>query len=128
MINSFLLDDFLGINNLYFRVVYRTELSNFYVLRLYSLAWQLSPVAHSSGIEQIETDQYKLYCFHTITGIKFIAIADSRQANVDTFLRKTYEIYTDYALKNPFYLMDQPIRSDLFDTNIQNYIDNIDRI
>ena len=128
MINSFLLDDFLGINNLYFRVVYRTELSNFFVLRLYSLAWQLSPVAHSSGIEQIETDQYKLYCFHTITGIKFIAIADSRQANVDTFLRKTYEIYTDYALKNPFYLMDQPIRSDLFDTNIQNYIDNIDRI
>ena len=128
MINSFLLDDFLGINNLYFRVVYRTELSNFFVLRLYSLAWQLSPVAHSSGIEQIETDQYKLYCFHTITGIKFIAIADSRQANVDTFLRKTYEIYSDYALKNPFYLMDQPIRSDLFDTNIQNYIDNIDRI
>lgn len=128
MINSFLLEDFLGINNLCFRVVYRTELSYFIVLRLYSLAWQLSPVAHSSGIEQIETDQYKLYCFHTITGIKFIAIADSRQANVDTFLRKTYEIYSDYALKNPFYLMDQPIRSDLFDTNIQNYIDNIDRL
>lgn len=85
-------------------------------------------MAHSSGIEQIETDQYKLYCFHTITGIKFIAVADSRQQNVEPFLRKTYEIYSDYALKNPFYLLDQPIRSDLFDLNLQLAIDNIDKI
>lgn len=85
-------------------------------------------MAHSSGIEQIETDYYKLYCFHTITGIKFIAIADSRQQNVEAFLRKSYEIYSDYALKNPFYLIDQPIRSDLFDSNIQLAIDNIDRL
>jgi trafficking protein particle complex subunit 4 len=94
---------------------------------LYSLAWQLSPVDHSSGIEQIETDMFKLYCFHIITGIKFIVIADSRQQNVESFLRKSYEIYADYGLKNPFYLMDQPIRSDLFDTNIQILIDSMDK-
>ena len=72
---------------------------------LYSLAWQLAPVAHSSGIEVIETDLYRLYCYHTITGLKFIAIADSRQQNVELFLRKTYEIYSDYALKNPWYIL-----------------------
>ncbi len=95
--------------------------------RLYSLAWQLAPVESSSGIEVIETDLFKLYCFHTITGMKFIAIADSRQQNVETFLRKTYEIYSDYALKNPFYLMDQPIRSDLFDTQLQMAIDSYEK-
>ena len=95
--------------------------------RLYSLAWQLAPVAHSSGIELIETESFKLYCFHTITGMKFIAIADARQPNVEPFLRKTYEIYADYALKNPFYLMDQPIRSDLFDANLQQLVDSLDK-
>ena len=89
---------------------------------LYSLAWQLAPV-QSSGIELIETDAFKLYCFHTITGIKFIVIADMKQQNVEQFLRKAYEIYADYALKNPFYLMDQPIRSDLFDINLQAAVD-----
>jgi hypothetical protein len=86
------------------------------------LAWQLAPI-QSSGIELIETDMFRLYCFHTMTGIKFIAIADTRQQNVEQFLRKTYEIYSDYALKNPFYLMDQPIRSDLFDSNLQATVD-----
>merc|ERR1719468_92710 len=89
---------------------------------LYSLAWQLAPVP-SSGIEVIETDEFRLNCFHTITGIKFIAISDMKQQNVEQFLRKTYEIYSDYALKNPFYLMDQPIRSDLFDNNLQAAVD-----
>ena len=70
---------------------------------------------------------YRLYCYHTITGLKFIAIADSKQMNVEQFLRKTYEIYSDYALKNPWYLMDQPIRSDLFDVNIQAAIDTIEK-
>ena len=98
-----------------------------FLIRLYSLAWQLAPVEHSSGIEVIETDLYKLYCFHTITGMKFIAITDSRQQNVETFLRKTYEIYADYGLKNPFYLMDQPIRSDLFDSNLQYLIDSFEK-
>jgi hypothetical protein len=97
-------------------------------LRLYSLAWQLSPVAHSSGIETIETDLYRMYCFHTVTGLKFIVVADSKQQNIELFLRKSYELYADYALKNPFYLNDQPIRSDLFDTNIQLAVDNIDRL
>ncbi len=87
------------------------------------MAWQLAPT-QSSGIELIETDVFKLYCFHTITGIKFIAIADTKQQNVEQFLRKTYEIYSDYALKNPFYLIDQPIRSDLFDLNLKLTVDN----
>lgn len=79
----------------------------------------------SSGIELIETDLFKLSCFHTMTGLKFIAITDIKQQNVEQFLRKTYEVYTDYALKNPFYLIDQPIRSDLFDANLQGLVEAV---
>ena len=59
--------------------------------------------------------------------MKFIAIADVRQQNVESFLRKTYEIYADYALKNPFYLMDQPIRSDLFDAQLQLAVESYEK-
>jgi len=29
----------------------------------------------------------------------------------DLFLKKCYEIYSDYALKNPFYSLEMPIRA-----------------
>lgn len=43
-------------------------------------------------------------------GIKFIIIADTKQQKVDELLRKIYELYSDYVLKNPFYSLDMPIR------------------
>lgn len=43
-------------------------------------------------------------------GIKFIVLADPRQAGIDALLRKMYEIYSDFALKNPFYSLEMPIR------------------
>ena len=44
------------------------------------------------------------------TGIKFIVIADPRQSGIDILLKKLYEIYSDFALKNPFYTLDMPIK------------------
>ena len=40
----------------------------------------------------------------------FIAVGSPGQSNMDLFLRKVYELYTDYVLKNPFYSLDMPIR------------------
>ena len=59
----------------------------------------------------------------------------------DAFLEKCYEIYSDYALKNPFYSLEMPIRagdflsfcqpmiffSDLFDIHLKSSIELIDR-
>uniref|UniRef100_A0A2K6SFR4 Trafficking protein particle complex subunit n=1 Tax=Saimiri boliviensis boliviensis TaxID=39432 RepID=A0A2K6SFR4_SAIBB len=42
--------------------------------------------------------------------IKFVVLADPRQAGIDSLLRKIYEIYSDFALKNPFYSLEMPIR------------------
>ena len=42
--------------------------------------------------------------------MKFIVIADNKQQKVEELLRKIYELYADYVLKNPFYSLDMPIR------------------
>ncbi|KAG3260395.1 TRAPPC4 [Ictidomys tridecemlineatus] len=54
-----------------------------------------------------------------IRGIKFVVLADPRQAGIDFLLRKIYEIYSDFALKNPFYSLEMPIRCELFDHNLK---------
>ncbi|XP_061183055.1 trafficking protein particle complex subunit 4-like [Saccostrea echinata] len=90
---------------------------------LFAIGSQLSPEPHSSGIEVLETDGFKLHCYQTMTGIKFIALTDPRQGGVDILLRKLYEVFSDFALKNPFYSVDMPVRCDLFDTNLQQVIE-----
>uniref|UniRef100_A0A2K6TAZ5 Trafficking protein particle complex subunit n=1 Tax=Saimiri boliviensis boliviensis TaxID=39432 RepID=A0A2K6TAZ5_SAIBB len=80
---------------------------------------KLSPEQGSSGIEMLETDTFKLHCYQTLTGIKFVVLADPRQAGIDSLLRKIYEIYSDFALKNPFYSLEMPIRCELFDQNLK---------
>ncbi|XP_071654817.1 trafficking protein particle complex subunit 4 isoform X3 [Patagioenas fasciata] len=110
---------------------------------LFAIGSQLSPEVGSSGIEMLETDTFKLHCFQTLTGtcgralpggaelgrsdasvptapgIKFVVLADPRQAGIDALLRKIYEIYSDFALKNPFYSLEMPIRCELFDQNLK---------
>eukprot|EP00053_Salpingoeca_punica_P001812 m.35023 g.35023 ORF g.35023 m.35023 type:complete len:133 (-) comp11232_c0_seq2:385-783(-) len=82
-----------------------------------TIAKQLSPIANS-GIEELEADTFRLQCFVSPTGVQFFAIADPSQTGLDGFLRKAYEIYSDYVLKNPFYSLDMPIRCDLFSVAI----------
>ena len=50
-----------------------------------------------------------VYC-DFFTGIKFVVIADPRLGSQEPLLKKLYEVYADYALKNPFYSIDMPIR------------------
>lgn len=42
-----------------------------------------------------------------MTGVKFIVIVSPLVIqSLDVLLRKIYELYSDYALKNPFYSID----------------------
>ncbi|ESP03514.1 hypothetical protein LOTGIDRAFT_237630 [Lottia gigantea] len=95
---------------------------------LFAIGCQLSPEQRSSGIELLETDTFKLHCFQTMTGIKFMVITDPKQTAVDIFLKKLYEVYSDFALKNPFYSLDMPIRCELFDNNLQLAIEQAERL
>jgi len=94
---------------------------------LFAIASQLSPELKSSGIEVLEADTFKLQCFQTLTGVKFLVVSDPKQQNLEILLKRIYELYADFALKNPFYSLEMPIRCELFETNLQIAIDQFER-
>ena len=49
----------------------------------------------------------------SVTGTKFMCQTDLKVSSekADMFLKKCYEIYSDFALKNPFYSLEMPIRA-----------------
>lgn len=94
---------------------------------LFAIASQLSPEPKSSGIEVLEADTFKLHCFQTLTGVKMMVVADPTQAGMDILLKRIYELYSDYALKNPFYSLEMPIRCELFDSNLKTLLEQIEK-
>ncbi|RDA90390.1 hypothetical protein CP533_5656, partial [Ophiocordyceps camponoti-saundersi (nom. inval.)] len=79
----------------------------------------------SSGLEVLETENFRMQCFNTLTGTKFLLFTDTTQANVDLTLRRIYDLYSDYVMKNPFYSLEMPIRCDIFDRKLLSYIREI---
>ncbi|XKL63695.1 hypothetical protein PGB90_006059 [Kerria lacca] len=94
---------------------------------LFAIASQLSPEPKSSGIEILETDTFKLHCFQTLTGVKFMVVAEPTDIKLDVLLNRIYELYADYVLKNPFYSLEMPIRCELFDQNLQLLLEQVEK-
>ena len=64
--------------------------------------------------------------YYTIgLGTKFLIIADPNHPNIDNVLRRAYDVYSDYVMKNPFYAPEMPIRSELFDLNLAKLIKSV---
>ncbi|OTA52820.1 Sybindin-like protein [Hypoxylon sp. EC38] len=78
-----------------------------------------------SGLEVLESENFRLQCFNTLTGTKFLLFTDTMQANVDVAMRKVYDLYSDYVMKNPFYQLEMPIRCETFDRKLNSYIREI---
>lgn len=96
---------------------------------LFTIAAQLSPVPKSSGIEILSTSQFRLHCFQSTTGVKFVLVGvASATVGIESLLRKIYELYADFALKNPFYSIDMPIRCQRFDDAIKALIEKHDKL
>eukprot|EP00051_Salpingoeca_urceolata_P029027 m.488741 g.488741 ORF g.488741 m.488741 type:complete len:147 (-) comp26041_c0_seq1:70-510(-) len=95
---------------------------------LSAIAAQISPTPDSIGISVLEASTFRLQSFQTLTGIQFIIVADPGQPGLEQLLRKVYEIYTDYVLKNPFYSLDMPIRCELFDQHLSSLIEQNERL
>lgn len=81
-----------------------------------------------SKVERIDwsgadaTSPFSIFCTHTPTGIKFIAIATPETNGIETLLGSLYRLYCDWALKNPFQLMDMPVRSERFDQEVSKLL------
>jgi hypothetical protein len=103
--------------------------------RVHAITTRLHPLSHRtpsisstdrpdppSGIEVLETENFRLQCFQTLTGTKFLLFTEPQQPNVETILRKVYELYSDYVMKNPFYQTEMPIRCEAFDRGLGKYL------
>lgn len=56
-----------------------------------------------------------------------MVVAETVQTDMEQLLRKIYELYADYVLKNPFYSLEMPIRCELFDTNLQSLLEQVEK-
>jgi trafficking protein particle complex subunit 4 len=87
-----------------------------------------NPMGADDGIEEINAAGLILRCLQTRTGIKFVLTAEpSTDLNLDAVLREIYILYTDCALKDPFYELEMPIRCELFTQGIDNLIQRYER-
>jgi hypothetical protein len=75
-----------------------------------------------SGIEVLETENFRLQCFSTLTGTKFLLFTEPQQPNVDKIVGKIYELYSDYVMKNPFYQLEMPIRCESWERKLVGYV------
>lgn len=94
---------------------------------LFAIASQLSPEPRCSGIEILEADTFRLYCYQTLTGVKFMVVAEPTQPGMDILTKRIYELYADFALKNPFYSLEMPIRCELFETNLISLLESVEK-
>ncbi|KAK9805407.1 hypothetical protein WJX73_002137 [Symbiochloris irregularis] len=93
-----------------------------------AISTQLSPMPNCLGIELLQADTFDLHCFQALTGIKFLAMTEPQTPDVANLLRYTiYDLYADYALKNPFYEVDQRIKCELFDNHLNYTITGLHR-
>lgn len=69
-----------------------------------------------------------LVCFPNLTrSISLLFSAEPGTEDIDQVLREIYILYTDCALKDPFYELEMPIRCELFTTAVDALIQKMER-
>ena len=83
-----------------------------------------NPTTNSTGIETIEAGPLTLRCLQTPTGLKFIltALSPSPPTSMDDALAEIYAVYSDYAMKNPFYELEMPVRGEKFERGVRQAV------
>lgn len=75
-----------------------------------------------TGLEVLESAHFRLTCFQTLTGTKFLLFTEPAQPNVDSVIKRVYELYADFVMKNPFYTVEMPIRCQKFDAGLDAFV------
>ncbi|CEG65335.1 hypothetical protein CU097_013551 [Rhizopus azygosporus] len=89
---------------------------------VHAITSKISPIHNSTGIQMLEAENFKLYCHQTLTGTKFLLITAPQLNNVDSYMKRIYDLYSDFVMKNPFHTPEMPIRSDQFDQSLLKFI------
>ncbi|KAL2860919.1 trafficking protein particle complex subunit 4 [Aspergillus lucknowensis] len=81
-----------------------------------------NPSAPITGLETLETEKFRLTCFQTLTGTKFLLFTDPAMADIEGIMKTVYELYADYVMKNPFYQIEMPVRCEGFERHLGGYL------
>jgi len=95
---------------------------------LHAIAAEASPIKKDTGIVEIRAGGMVLECLQTVTGVKFVLSAEpTTDADLAQVLKDIYILYTECVLKDPFYELEMPIRSDLFVQAVDALIERANR-
>ncbi|KAI5959575.1 uncharacterized protein KGF55_005219 [Candida pseudojiufengensis] len=103
------------------------ELNSQHNAQILSTGKQQNSNCNIYGLKNIETEFFNLYIYQTVSGLKFIIITkpnlNPMELNIlnDEF-KNLYVAYSDYVMKNPFYSLDMPIKSQLFDNKVKEIL------
>ncbi|KAI9112958.1 hypothetical protein K1719_016072 [Acacia pycnantha] len=77
------------------------------------------------SFHSFRTNTYKLSFMETPSGMKIILVTHPRTGDLRESLKYIYNLYVEYVVKNPLYTPGSPVRSDLFNTTLDQYVRGI---
>ncbi|KAJ1529554.1 hypothetical protein ONE63_006326 [Megalurothrips usitatus] len=88
-----------------------------------SFVSRISPLDSSPGLREgfhcYRTSKYALHYLETPTGLKLVLNTDNAAVNVHELLQQIYsQVYVEYVVKNPLCNLTEPIKSDLFEAQL----------
>ncbi len=96
---------------------------------IFSVKSLLSRLSHKTareGFVSYSTSKYKLHYFESATGLKFVLNTDSSVGSLSDELWHLYSnLYVDYVIKNPLILAGEEIKSQIFITKLDSYVQTL---
>jgi len=74
------------------------------------------------GFHFYRTNTYKLHYFESASMVKFILITDENTGDMKEFLKKVYEYYTNFVIKNPLFELNSTIDCLQFIEHLDNEV------
>ncbi|CAI9762442.1 unnamed protein product [Fraxinus pennsylvanica] len=74
------------------------------------------------SFHSFRTNTYKLSFMESPSGIKIILVTHPRTGDLRESLKYIYNLYVEYVVKNPLYSPGTPVRCELFDTTVDQYV------
>ncbi|CAD2216114.1 Transport protein particle (TRAPP) [Angomonas deanei] len=96
----------------------------------YGMSQELTPNASPidcAGMNLIECEEHSIHIYETPTLVKIVLFTDKGTTHCRPLFRELYVAYVDYAVKNPFHVVDeagigQPIRVSVFSSAIRSIV------
>mmetsp|Transcript_3581 Transcript_3581/g.4640 ORF Transcript_3581/g.4640 Transcript_3581/m.4640 type:complete len:143 (-) Transcript_3581:130-558(-) len=94
---------------------------------LKSFVSKISPASDDS-LKYYKTSTYKLHYFETPSGLKIVLMTDPQAGDLSQYLKEIYHFYVKFCTKNPLYKMGDPIKCDLFSSNLQSLVQKLQKM